>query len=106
MLSAGVSIGSPITPAYLPPPTQPQAYGLEPATTFADVTPDTDLAERLSAAYGGDIDLLDALTGALAEGTAAQTGGVFGDLLVEAWSDQFFRSIAGDRCVCVCVCGF
>jgi len=74
-----------------------QAYGLDPATTFADITPDPDLAGRLSDAYGGDIDSLDAFTGALAEETMAQTGGMFGDLLFEAWSDQFYRSIAGDR---------
>ena len=67
--------------------------------TFADVTPDVDLAGRLSAAYGGDIANLDAFTGALVEETAAQTGGIFGDLLFEAWSDQFYRSIAGDRSV-------
>eukprot|EP00752_Nemacystus_decipiens_P001683 g1633.t1 len=74
-----------------------EAFGLEPAATFADVTPDADLATRLSTTYGGDIDNLDAFTGALAEGTSASTGGVMGDLLVEAWADQLTRSIAGDR---------
>ena len=82
------------------PPARQQAYGFDPAATFADVTSDADLASRLSAAYGGDIDNLDALTGALAEGTSASTGGVMGDVLVEAWADQLTRSIAGDRCVC------
>ena len=51
----------------------------------------------LSTAYGGDIDNLDAITGALAEGTMASSGGVFGELLHEAWLDQFIRAIAGDR---------
>ncbi|CAN0421524.1 unnamed protein product [Ectocarpus sp. 12 AP-2014] len=74
-----------------------EAYGLDPATTFADVSDDADLASRLSDAYGGDIDGLDAFTGALAEGTDSSTGGVLGDLLVAAWSDQLTRSIAGDR---------
>lgn len=76
-----------------------QAYGLDPAAEFSDVTPDPDLADRLSAAYGGDIGSLDAFTGALAESThvSASAGGVFGGLLFEAWSDQLVRSITGDR---------
>eukprot|EP00903_Cladosiphon_okamuranus_P015565 g14370.t1 len=72
------------------------AYGLYPAT-FANLTTDTELAARLSAAYGGDIDNLDAFTGALAEGTSASTGGVFGELIYEAWTDQLTNAIAGDR---------
>ncbi|CAM9820602.1 unnamed protein product, partial [Ectocarpus sp. 4 AP-2014] len=39
-----------------------EAYGLDPATTFEDVSDDADLASRLSDAYGGDIDGLDAFT--------------------------------------------
>ncbi|CAM9558139.1 unnamed protein product [Pylaiella littoralis] len=74
-----------------------EAYGLGSVANFSALTPDADLAGRISAAYGGDIDSLDAVMGALAEGTHASTGGVLGDLLLEAWSDQLFRSIAGDR---------
>ena len=48
------------------------------------------------AANERDIDNLDAFTGALTEETATQNGGIFGDMLVEEWSDQFFRSIARD----------
>ena len=44
-----------------------QAYGLDPASDFSDVTSDSDLAVLLSTAYGGEIDNLDAHTGALAE---------------------------------------
>ena len=44
-----------------------QAYGLDLAADFSEVTADSDLAELLSSAYGGDIDSLDAYTGALAE---------------------------------------
>lgn len=82
-----------------------KAFGLDPATTFEDVSDDADLASRLSDAYGGDIDGLDAFTGALAEGTDSSTGGVLGDLLVAAWSDQLTRSIAGDRWVIGWFCG-
>ena len=55
------------------------------------------MALLLSSAYGGDIDNVDAITGALAEGTVASSGGVFGELLHEALLDQFIRAIAGDR---------
>lgn len=55
------------------------------------------LAALLSSAYGGDIDILDAFVGALAEPSKAATGGVFGELLYSAWVEQLFRTIAGDR---------
>eukprot|EP00904_Undaria_pinnatifida_P011028 jgi/Undpi1/7055/HiC_scaffold_21.g09529.m1 len=74
-----------------------KAYDLTIATDFSDITSDESLALLLSTAYGGDIDNLDAITGALAEGTMASSGGVLGELLHEAWLDQFIRAIAGDR---------
>ena len=55
------------------------------------------MAALISDAYGGDIENVDAITGALAEDTNATTGGVFGDLLFEAWSNQLIRTITGDR---------
>ena len=55
------------------------------------------MAALISNAYGGDIENVDAITGALAEDADVTTGGVFGDLLLEAWIDQLFRTIAGDR---------
>ena len=62
------------------------------------MTLDAEVATLLSAAYGGDIDSLDAVTGALAEGDSASTvGGIFGELLQAAWSEQLYRTIAGDR---------
>lgn len=64
---------------------------------FSDVTSDDDLALLLSAAYGGDIDNLDAFTGALAEDSDLSSGGFFGTLLHETWVEQLFRTIAGDR---------
>ncbi|CAM9534507.1 unnamed protein product [Ascophyllum nodosum] len=75
-----------------------EAYNLTLATDFSDVTLDAEVATLLSAAYGGDIDSLDAVTGALAEGDSASTvGGIFGELLQAAWSEQLYRTIAGDR---------
>lgn len=74
-----------------------QAYGLTAATDFSDITTDTNLAALISNAYGGDIENVDAITGALAEDSNATTGGVFGDLLYEAWVEQLFRTISGDR---------
>lgn len=55
------------------------------------------MAALISDAYGGDIQNVDAITGALAEDVNATTGSVFGDLLFEAWVDQLFRTISGDR---------
>lgn len=65
--------------------------------TFSDVSPDDDVVELLYAAYGGEIDNLDACTGALAEEKEARLGGVFGDLLHTAWIEQMYRTIFGDR---------
>lgn len=61
------------------------------------MTSDTDVAALLSDTYGGDIDNLDAVTGALAESGTTTVGGVFGELLKAAMSDQLYRAIAGDR---------
>lgn len=57
------------------------AYGLSSATSFEDVTDDAEMRTLLENAYGGDIELLDAVTGALAEGSSANATSVFGDLL-------------------------
>lgn len=51
----------------------------------------------LSNAYGGDIDSLDALTGALAEDIVAGAGGVFGELFHVAWVGLLYRAFIGDR---------
>lgn len=58
-----------------------EAYGLSRASSFADVTPDSDVQALLEDAYGNDVGLLDAFTGALAEGNNLSTASVFGDLL-------------------------
>lgn len=71
--------------------THPQAYDLAAATNFSDLTKDEELASILSDAHGGDIDNLDAITGALAEGTNPPSGDVLEALLVAAWSEQLLR---------------
>ncbi|CAN0237214.1 unnamed protein product, partial [Laminaria digitata] len=43
------------------------AYGLTRATSFSDVTSNRRVAAMLKEAYGGDIEMLDAFTGGLAE---------------------------------------
>lgn len=51
----------------------------------------------LQLAYGDDIDLLDAVTGALAEAKDESRGGFFGDTLHKAWVNQLYRTFFGDR---------
>ena len=86
-----------------------QAFGLPAATTFSDVTAPNSttatttsssgtaasnheaLATLLSSAYGGEIEDLDAITGALAEFPLSSSGGVFGPLLHAAWEAQMYR---------------
>ncbi|CAM9611990.1 unnamed protein product, partial [Ascophyllum nodosum] len=67
------------------------------ATDFSEVTSDVDLAALLSNSYGGGIDNLDALTGALAESSSPKSGSLLGELLHASWVEQLSRTIAGDR---------
>lgn len=57
------------------------AYGLTPAASFQDVTNDPEMHALLEQAYAGDVELLDVITGALAEGSRVNATRVFGDLL-------------------------
>ncbi len=43
------------------------AVGLSKAKSFSDITSDTELANKLSELYGGDINNVDAFVGGLAE---------------------------------------
>ena len=45
------------------------------------MTADTNVEALLEEAYGDDIGLLDALTGALAEGSNMSSSSILGDLL-------------------------
>ena len=70
------------------------AYGLPPARTFADVSSDPDVQDRLSEAYG-EVQYLDLWTGGLAEDhvSGAMVGETFHTIMVE----QFRRLRDGDR---------
>lgn len=63
------------------------------STTSSSSASDSDelVATVLSAAYGGEISTLDAVTGALAEPKLTSSGGFFGGLLHAAWLEQMYR---------------
>lgn len=70
-----------------------EALGLERAESFADVTSDVALAQALEDLYG-DVDLLDAWVGGLAEDPHAD--GLLGELFYTVVLDQFLRIRDGD----------
>ena len=70
-----------------------EAVGLERAETFADITSDEDLATALESVYG-DVDLVDAWIGGLAED--AVEGALLGELFSVVMVDQFTRLRDGD----------
>lgn len=68
---------------------------LQPYTSFSELTSNTELANALSAAYGGDIDKVDLWVGILAED---KVGGLqVGETLQAILIDQFSRLRDGDR---------
>jgi hypothetical protein len=69
------------------------ALGLTRAETFEDITGETELAAKLAAVYG-DVDLVDAWVGGLAE--EAVEGGALGELFSTVIIDQFTRLRDGD----------
>ena len=70
-----------------------EALGLARAETFDDITSDEDLADALAAIYG-DVDLVDAWVGGLAED--AHGDGMVGELFATIIIDQFTRLRDGD----------
>ncbi len=70
-----------------------EALGLERADSFADVTADSGLAQILEDLYG-DVDLLDAWVGGLAEDPFGE--GILGELFHTVVLDQFLRVRDGD----------
>lgn len=70
-----------------------EAMGLDPVTSFDQITSDTGLAARLEAVYG-DVGLVDAWVGGLAEDHVA--GGMVGETFAAVLVDQFTRLRAGD----------
>ncbi|MEM8590189.1 MAG: peroxidase family protein [Pseudomonadota bacterium] len=70
-----------------------EALGLGRAEDFSDITSDTVLAQQLEAVYG-DVDLVDAWVGGLAED--AVNGGMVGEVFATVIADQFQRLRDGD----------
>ena len=70
------------------------AYGLSPATTFADVSSSPDVQEALGRAYG-DVHLVDLWTGGLAEDHVP--GAMVGETFRTIIAEQFSRLRDGDR---------
>jgi len=71
------------------------ALGLAPKTSFAQITSDAQVAQRLAAAYGNDVNKLDLWVGGLAEDAVA--GGMMGETFRLVMIDQFTRIRDGDR---------
>jgi len=71
-----------------------RSFGLRPLRTFAEITPDPVVRERLAATYSS-VDDIDPLIGGLAEPHTA--GSTFGPLLRAVMIEQFTRMRAGDR---------
>ncbi|MFL5331564.1 MAG: peroxidase family protein [Gemmataceae bacterium] len=70
------------------------AYGLPKVTSFAQITSNTDLQQKLQSLYG-NVDNIDAWVGALAEDHVG--GGNTGPMIRRVLSDQFQRLRDGDR---------
>lgn len=69
-------------------------YGLEPVTSFSEITSDAELASKLEALYGS-VDDIDPWVGILAEDHVA--GSSLGELGRTIIVDQFERIRSGDR---------
>jgi hypothetical protein len=71
-----------------------ECYGLAPRATFADITSDVALQQKLAETFGS-VDDIDPLIGGLAE--AHVGGATFGELLSAVLREQFVRLRDGDR---------
>ncbi|MGB3494710.1 MAG: exosortase-dependent surface protein XDP2 [Elainellaceae cyanobacterium] len=69
-------------------------FGLAPVTSFADITPDSDLQAALQTTYGS-VDDIDVIVGGLAEDKVS--GAIVGELFQAVIADQFIRSRDSDR---------
>lgn len=72
-----------------------EAFGLARVTSFAQITSDVGLQQRLSDVYGGNIDNIDPWVGGLAEDHVA--GAAVGELLGTIIATQFTNLRDGDR---------
>jgi hypothetical protein len=69
-------------------------FGLAPATSFRNITPDAALAEKLEQLYAGNINNMDAYVGGLAEPHFGKAH--VGQLFYASIFDQFRRLRDGD----------
>ncbi len=70
-------------------------FGLEPLTSFAEISSDPFVVDALMQAYDGDINNIDVFAGAVSEDHVA--GGSLGELIHTVLVDQFSRLRDGDR---------
>lgn len=70
--------------------------GLTPVNDFTDITPDTELAERMRAVYNDDIEALDVMIGSYAEGYRPPGFG-FGETSFQIFIAMASRRLMGDR---------
>lgn len=70
--------------------------GLKPVSDFTDITPDTELAERMRAVYNDDIEALDVMVGSFAEGYRPPGYG-FGETSFQIFIAMASRRLMADR---------
>jgi len=73
-----------------------QLYGLQPPTTFQDITSNTRIATVLAQLYGNDVNKVDLWVGGLAEQVTTR-GAFVGETFRAIIKDQFIRTRDGDR---------
>lgn len=70
--------------------------GLKPVTDFTDITPDTELAEKMRDLYNDDIEALDVMIGSFAEGYRPPGYG-FGETSFQIFIAMASRRLMADR---------
>jgi hypothetical protein len=89
------SLATPVGTAALPCVARcRRLFGLPPATSFRNITPDATLAAKLEQLYGGNINNVDAYVGGLAEPHFSNAH--VGQLFYASIFDQFKRLRDGD----------
>lgn len=72
-----------------------EIFGLQPARSFSDITSDVAVADRLSRAYRGQIDDVEAFVGFMAEDH--EPGASLGRTMITVWEAEFSRIRDGDQ---------
>lgn len=70
-------------------------FGIPRATSFADITTDASVVGRLSRAYRGNVNNVEAFVGLLAEDH--EPGSTFGKTMIAVWEAEFTRLRDGDQ---------